>query len=173
MKQPKFESAGPAEDARLQAEMYDSIFSSTPLKLDNGETLMIPPHPDFGMLDDDRMEDYEDLLMEVEDYDREPDVFIPEQTLSDGAVVPSETIKGQLKRPFRKDGVRVKPAHSVRLVQAAIGPDDYAKLRAGGKSAADVWKIWGKQGLEIQARRDPKSEGSVVALGAVPEADSE
>lgn len=167
----KFDNAGPAEDARLQAEMYDSIFASTPLELNDGNTVLIPPHPDFGMLDDNRMEDYEDLLMEVEEYDREPDVFIPAQTLSDGAVVPSETVQGQLKRPFRKDGVRVKPAHSVRVVQAALGPD-YFKLRDGGKSAADVWKIWGKQGLEIQARRDAKSEAGDLSMGAISEGDS-
>lgn len=165
----KMANAGPAEDAQLQADEYDSLFGSKPLKLDNGEVLMIPLHPSFGMLDDDRTEDYEDLLMEIETYDRAPDIFIPETKLEDGAIVPSETIKGELLRPYRKDGVRVRPAHSVRVVQVALGMEAYQKLRDGGKSAADVWKIWGKQGLEIQARSqgDSKSVGSDVALEAV------
>jgi hypothetical protein len=126
------------------------------------------------MLDDDRMEDYEDLLMEVETYDRDEDIYIPEQKLDNGVVLPAETRRGELLRPFRKNGVRVKPAHSVRVVQAALGPDDYARLRAGGKGAADVWKIWGKQGMEIRGRRlfDPKSDGGAVAVESVSEADS-
>lgn len=175
MQQPRrLPTASPVKEAREQAEAYDSIFAPTPLELNDGSTLMVPPHPDFGMLDDEQMEDYEDLLMEVETYDRDEDIYIPEQTLENGIVLPAETRKGNLLRPFRKNGVRVKPAHSVRVVQAALGPDDYAKLRAGGRSAADVWKIWGKQGMEIKERRlfDSKSDGSSVAVESVSEADS-
>lgn len=175
MQQPKrLPTASPINDARQQAEAYDSLFSSTPLTLDDGSDLKIPPHPDFGMLDDDRMEDYEDLLMEVEDYDRDEEIYIPEQKLESGVTLPAETRKGNLLRPYRKNGVRVKPAHSVRVVQAALGPEDYARLRAGGRNAADVWKVWGKQGLAVQERRifDPKSDGSSVDLESISEADS-
>lgn len=175
MSQPEsLANAGPTEDARLQAEEYDSLFASSPLKLNNGESVMVPLHPSFGMLDDDRTEDYEDLLMEIETYDRAPDIYIPETKLDDGAIVPSETIKGDLLRPYRVDGVRVRPAHSVKVVQAALGLDAYQKLRDGGKSAADVWKIWGKQGLEIQARSqgDSKSVGGDVVVEAVSATNS-
>lgn len=176
MQQPKkLPTAGPAEEARAQAEAYDSLFASRPLELDDGAVIQVPPHPDLGMLDDDRMEDYEDLLMEVETYDRKPDVTIPDETLASGVVVPGETIKGDLLRPYRRDGIRVKPAHSIRVVQAALGVDVYQALRDGGRSAADVWKVWGKQGLEVQARQqvDSKSASDAVALDAVAEADSE
>jgi hypothetical protein len=176
MQQPKrLPTASPIERARDQAEAYDSLFASTPMELNDGSVLMIPPHPDFGMLDDDRMEDYEDLLMEVETYDRDSEIFIPEQKLEGGVTLPAETRKGELLRPYRKNGVRVKPSHTVRVVQAALGPEDYARLRAGGKNAADVWKVWGKQGLAIQERRlfDPKSDGSSVDLESISTPDSE
>lgn len=175
MQQPKrLPSASPVSQARDQAEAYESLFASTPLELNDGSVLMVPPHPDFGMLDDDRMEDYEDLLFEVESYDRSEEIYIPEQRLDSGVTLPAEVKKGELLRPFRKNGVRVKPAHSVRIVQAALGPDDYKKLRDGGKSAADVWRVWGKQGLAIQERRlfDPKSNGSSVDLESVSASDS-
>lgn len=175
MQQPRrLPSASPVSQARDQAEAYDSLFASTPLELNDGSVLMIPPHPDFGMLDDDRMEDYEDLLIEVESYDREEDIYIPEQRLDSGVTLPAEVKRGELLRPYRKDGARVKPSHTVRVVQAALGPDDYKKLREGGKNAADVWKIWGKQGLAIQERRlfDPKSNGSSMDLDSISASDS-
>ena len=176
MQQPRrLPTASPVSQAREQAEAYDSLFASTSLELNDGSILMIPPHPDFGMLDDDRMEDYEDLLMEVEDYDRDDDIYIPEQKLEGGVTLPAETKRGELLRPYRKNGVRVKPSHTVRVVQAALGPEDYERLRAGGKGAADVWKVWGKQGLAIQERRlfDPKSNGSSVDLESISASDSE
>lgn len=175
MQQPRrLSTASPVSQARDQAEAYDSLFASTPLELNDGSILMIPPHPDFGMLDDDRMEDYEDLLMEVETYDRDDDIYIPEQKLEGGVTLPAETKRGELLRPYRKNGERVRPSHTVRVVQAALGPEDYARLRAGGKSAADVWKVWGKQGLAIQERRlfDPKSNGSSVDLESISASDS-
>ena len=167
--------------ARAQAEVYDSLFADTKLELDDGSYISIPPHPDLGMLDDDQMDEYEDLLLELETYDREEDVFIPEQRLLDakgnetGVVLPSSTERGQLKRPFRKDGVRVKPAHSVRVAMIALGEDGYNRLRAGGRSAKDVWRVWGRQAAELADRRanDDKSVGSALGLAAVPKTDSE
>lgn len=166
--------------ARDQANAYKSVFADTPLELDNNQgTILIPPHPDFGMLDDDRMDAYEDLIFETESYDREPDIYIPEQKLDNGIVLPEETKRGNLIRPFRKtdeNGVTklIKPPHSVRVVQCALGEELYAKLKAGGKSAADVWRIWGEQGMEIRERRGRSTpDGGAVALAAVPEADSQ
>jgi len=167
--------------ARAQANVYDSLFSDTKLELNDGSSIAIPPHPDLGMLDDDQMDAYEDLVMELETYDREEDIFIPEQRLLDskgnetGVVLPSSTERGQIKRPFRKDGVRVKPAHSVRVAKIALGEEGYQRLRAGGRSAKDVWRIWGRQAAELADRSaaDDKSDGGALGLAAVSETDSE
>lgn len=177
MKQPRhLSSATPdfASQAREQAKAYDSLFGDREIELDDGTKLSIPPHPDFGMLDDDRMADYEELQFEVESYDREDDVVVPEQTLKSGAVLPETKIAGTLKRPFRKNGELIKPPHTVRVVKAALGEIDYKRLREGGKSAGDVWRIWGKQGMEVKARQqlDPKSDGGDVDLEAVSPSDS-
>jgi hypothetical protein len=177
----KLPSAMPASDAREQAEAYDSMFADTPLTLDDGRVIQIPPHPDFGMLDDEQMTEYEELRFEVESYDREPDIFIPEQRLrgengqETGVVLPAETQPGALKRPFRKDGVLIKPAYSVRAVQAALGEQKYKLLREGGCNAADVWKIWGKQGLIARERqfRGSEADAGPVDLASVPKADSQ
>lgn len=166
--------------ARDQASAYDSLFADTKLELNDGSFLSIPPHPDLGMLDDEQMDAYEDLMIEQESYDREEDIYIPEQRLLDangnetGVVLPARTEPGALKRPFRINGVRVKPAYSVRVAQIALGDDGYARLRRGGKSAADVWRVWGRQAAELADRRaaDDKSDGSALDLAAVSEADS-
>lgn len=164
MDQPKkLDSASPAAEAREQAKAYDSLFANQELDLPNGGTIEIPPHPDFGMLDDDRQEAYEELVFETESYDREPDIFIPEHYRKDkdgkdtGPLQPAETLRGELKRPFRKtdsEGIvhLIKPPYSVRVVQAALGAADYARLKAGGGSAADVWKVWARQGAEVRSR---------------------
>lgn len=167
--------------ARAQANVYDSVFADTKLELDDGSFISIPPHPDLGMLDDDQMDEYEDLVMEIETYDREEDIFIPEQRLLDangnetGVVLPATTERGQVKRPFRKDGIRVKPAYSVRVAKIALGEEGYKRLRAGGRSAKDVWRIWGRQAAELAARSaaDDKSDGSALGLAAISTPDSE
>lgn len=173
------------DQAREQASAYDSLFADTPLKLDNGDTINIPPHPDLSMLSDEAMEAYEELQFEMESYDREDDIFIPEQRLKDsnghetGVVLPASTSKGALKRPYRKtdaDGVSrlVKPPHSVKVAQIALGEAEYKRLIDGGRSSADVWRIWGTQATELRKRQedDSKSDGGALALEAVSEADS-
>jgi hypothetical protein len=180
-----------AAEARAQAEAYDSIFNPVPLKLDKGGTLQIPPHPDLGMLDDDRMDAYTELQFERDTaYERGSDIYIPEQRLKDpktgeetGIVLPSETQPGQLKVPSRwatsgeghEKGDLVKPSWSVRVVKTALGDAAYEKLRAGGRSSADVWRIWTKQMIEVRARQefDSKSHGGTVDLAPVPPPDSE
>ena len=167
--------------ARDQASVYDSLFADTKLELDDGSFLSVPPHPDLGMLDDDQMDAYEDLVMEQETYDREEDIYIPEQRLLDaqgnetGVVLPASTEKGALKRPFRIDGVRVTPAYSVRVAQIALGEEGYSRLRKGGRAAADVWRVWGRQAADLADRQaaDDKSAGGALGLAAVSETDSE
>jgi hypothetical protein len=163
-----------ARRAREQATAYNSVFAPTPLKLDDGETVLIPPHPNLGMLDDEQQEAYEELLFETESYDREDDLHIPEQTLASGVVLPAEIRRGVLKQPYRKDGVLIKPPYSVRVAQVCLGEADYKKLRAGGKSAADVRRIWSEQSLELAEREadDPKSVGGSGAVEDVSGGDS-
>lgn len=188
-KQKKLDSTSPnaAKEARDQATAYDSVMADIELELDDGTTMTIPPHPDLGMLDDDRLEAYEELLFERESYDRDDDIFIPEQRLKDtetgketGVVLPATTRRGQLKIPYRRtdsDGNTelIKPPHSVKVIQAVLGDADYKRLTEGGRSAKDVWRIWGRQGIELQEREaaDPKSVGSLVDLEAVSTPDSE
>lgn len=169
-----------AREAREQAEAYESILAGRNIELDDGSTLKIPPHPDFGMLDDEQMEAYEELLFERDtEYEREEDIYIPEQHLKDGAVVPATTMRGNLKVPYRRvvDGKSrlVKPPWNVRIAQIALGETEYKRLRAGGRSAGDVWKLWNIQGLETKQRQaeDSKSDGSTLGLASIPAADSE
>lgn len=178
--------ANAAEQAREQAEAYNSLFADREIELDNGEILTIPPHPDFGMLDDDCTEAYEELQFEADtQYVRDPDIIIPEHRMKNeagveyGPVIPEEIIRGALKRPFRKlvDGeeVLVKPPFSVQQVKAAIGDDKFKLLKEGGRGANDVWRVWGQQGMEVRARQatDTKSNGGAVGVASVSEADSE
>jgi hypothetical protein len=180
-------AAEAAQQAREQADAYDSLFAPTELELEGGDTLSIPPHPNFGMLDDEATEAYEELLFERDTlYERTPDIIYPETRVKDpttgketGAVIPGETQQGQLKTPYRikdDDGTSklVKPPWNVKVVQAVLG-EDYKKLRDGGRSCADVWRIWGKQGIEVAARNQFRQaiDAGVMGMASVPEADSE
>jgi len=167
--------------AREQAGAYDSLFADTPLELDDGDPIMIPPHPDLGMLNDEAMELYEELQFEMESYDREEEMFIPEQRLRDsdghetGVVLPSSTTEGVLKRPYRKEGVLIKPPNTVRVAKIALGEAEYKRMCDGGKSSADVWRVWGAQAAELRERQssDSKSDGSSLDLEAVSATDRE
>ncbi len=151
---------GAGARAAEQAAAYDGVFASTLLELDDGTTIEIPPHPHLGLLGDEQQEAYEELLFEVEGYDRHPDVYIPEQTLASGVVLPAETRRAELKIPHRKDGVLVKPPYRTRMVQIALGPQAYAQLCAGGKDAADVIKIWTKGAARLEERRQSDSKSA-------------
>lgn len=158
-------------DALEQAAAYASIFAPQELPLPNGGSIMIPPHPDYNMLDDDKMEAWDELKHKVNTkYDREPDVYFPEQTLDDGTVIPADTKKGALIQPFAIDGELVKPPHSQQIVRLALGEDGWAQLKAGGGNASDVWKLWGEWSLRLAARQkaDPFRAGSTGNLAAVP-----
>lgn len=169
-------AANAGDQAREQGGEYDSLFADTPLELSDGSFVQVPPHPDLGMLSDEAMEAYEELQFEMESYDREEELHIPEQRLKDsdgnetGVVLPSTTVPGALKRPYRKDGELIKPPHSVRTAKIALGELEYARLVNGGRAAGDVWRIWAKQAAELRDREaeDSKSEGSPVALASVP-----
>lgn len=183
---PENKNAG--RQAREQADEYSSVFAPTPLKLDDGTVIKVPPHPNLRMLDDEAQAGLERLEFALESYDRHPDVYIPEQKVKDRSgnemVLPPETKEGPLKLPHRKTNGDVAelldPPYTVQVAQIALGEDDYAKLRGGeidGRrgSAADVWRIWNEQGLDIAERRaaDSKSDGGAGVLEDVAATDSE
>lgn len=176
--------------AREQAKAYDSPFAPTPLKLDDGSVIEVPPFPQLRMLDDDAQAEFERLQFDLESYDRHPDRHIPEQKAKDRngdeITLPAETVPGQLKEPFRKtdpdtgEVTLLDPPYHVRVARIALGETDYARLRAGtinGRrgSQADVWRVWNEQGVEIakRAAEDSKSNGSPNYLAAVPAADGQ
>jgi hypothetical protein len=168
-----------AAEARDQADAYESLFGNTDLELDNDSPVSVPPHPDYGMLDDEKMEAYEEYLFDIDTkYDRDEDIFIPEQIIRDDngheiGRLPGSTQRGALKRPYRKDGELVKPPHSVKVVQIVLGEAEYKRMQAGGKSSKDVWAIWGKQASKIADRRaaDSKSTRGAVDMAAVSAAN--
>lgn len=158
------ETSNAGREAREQAKAYNSVFAPRKLQLDDGTIIEVPPHPNLRMIDDDRLAAYETLLFETETYDRAP---------SEGDA------QGPLLIPYRKNKELVTPPHTVRIVQAVIGDEDYAKLRAGkvdGRrgSAADVWRVWNEQGIELTERADvdPKSDGSSDGVADLATPDS-
>jgi hypothetical protein len=173
-----------AAEARAQAAEYDSVFAPTPLKLDDGTVIQVPPHPGLGMLDDDVLEKYEEFICDAqENYDRHPDTHYPAYTVKDAAgndlPVPAKTVPGEWKYPHKRNGVRVSPPHKVQVAQIVIGAADYAKLRGGTidgvrGSQKHVWEIWDRQMLQLSDRQaaDSKSGGGAVDLAAVPPSDS-
>ncbi|AKY02823.1 tail assembly chaperone [Mycobacterium phage Phatniss] len=154
--------------AREQATEFDSPFADRVLRFDDGTTMTIPPHPNLRMLDDDALEAYEAYLEEIETYDREPDLYIPEQTVKDRdgneMVLPAETRPGAVKGPpYFKDGKRVSPPREVRIVQVVLGMDSYEVLRSkqiNGRPAGarDVWRAWTEQGFTIAERAESDSK---------------
>lgn len=156
-----------ATEARAQAAEYGNPLAPTVLKFDDGGSIEIPPHPSIGVLDDDQLAAYEAVLFYAENCDRGPDIYLPAQKVKDAdgkpMTLPAVTRPGALLQPLRKDGELLNPPQAVRIVQAALGEDEYARLRAAtinGRrgSAGMVWLIWNDQ-LEALAKRravDPK-----------------
>ncbi len=151
-------------EAREQANEYKSPFADRKLVFDDDTFMVLPPHPNLRMLDDEALEALEAYEEEIETYDKDDD--------------------GQVKNlmaggPFFKDGKRVSPPYRVRMVQIAIGEDRYEELRTktinGQKCGArDVWRAWSDQGVEIVERinQDSKSDAGSVVLEDVSPSDS-
>lgn len=175
--------------AREQSAEYGGIFDATPLVLDDGSVIHVPPDPRWRLLDDDQMAAYDALMYESESYDRGEEIVIPKREVKNEhghveRVWPEEIQPGPLLVPYRKtdeDGntTVISPAWEVRIVQAALGPDDYARLRAGKVkgvrgSIRHIQHIWAEHNRQIQERRaaDSKSARGTVDLEAVSEADS-
>lgn len=167
--------------AREQATAYTSIFAPRELVLDDGTVIEIPPHPNLRMLDDDAQAALERLEFELESYDRHPDIYVPEQKSKDRngdeIILPAETKPGAVKIPYRKtdpatgEAKLLDPPYTVQVAKIALGEAAYKKLRAGkvnGRrgSAADVWRIWNNQGLDL-AEREASDSKSDVGVGVL------
>ncbi len=178
-----------AADAREQAAIYDSIFMPTTLTFDDGTSISVPPPPSLRMLDDEQQDAYDELLFEMESYDRADDIEVPEQKVYDKntkqliTTIPASTRPGPLLVPHRKTvgekTTLITPSWEVRSVKAALGEEKYKLLRAASingqpATARDVWNVWNKQSLAVSKRadEDDKSAGGAVDVAPVPEADS-
>ena len=171
-------------DAIEQANTYGGILANKTLYFDDGSTMQVTPHPSLGVFETaEQADEYEQYMFDIQEtYDREPDIYIPEQTVErDGKtiVLPAETKRGAVKTPYRKDGVRCTP-HNVRLVQIALGDKKYKQLvskkidkRPAGYG--DVLRLWLDQGNQMKERatEDPKSVAGDLGVEEVPEADFE
>lgn len=178
-------------DAVEQAKAYKSLFAPQLLRFDDDTTMEIPPHPGLRMMDDDRLAAYDELMFEADtEYERGPDIYVPEQTVKDRdgneLKLAAETRPGNLLVPYRKVNPKtgkaelVKPPHEVRVVQAVLGEQKFKELRAKSidgrpAGARDVWQLWNSRGEELQSRADDdsKSVGGASVLEDTPPSDSE
>lgn len=130
--------------------------------------------PQRALLDDEQKERMDELEMETQSWDREPDIQYPERRITnedDGSVTiyPARTEQGPLKLPYQKDGKLVKPSYSVRVAQALWGKEKYAKFKAAGGHATDVTATLARLDNRVTRREkgdgdtppDPKSVGGV------------
>lgn len=139
--------------------------------------------PQRGLLDDDQREALNELELETESWDREPDIEIPERRTKndDGSetVIAAETRPGALKIPYRKDGKLIKPAYAVRVAVALLGEERYKKFKAGGGRAADITATLARLDKRIEKRAegeegvpaDPKSVAGDSGVESVPDRD--
>jgi hypothetical protein len=107
--------------------------------------------PQRGLLDDEQRDRLNELELETESWDREPDVTIGE-----------DKVRGPLKIPYRKGGKLIKPAYPVQVAIALWGKEKYEKFKAGGGRGSDVTAVLAEldKRLEERERSDPKSAGS-------------
>jgi len=162
------------QQAREQAAEATGFLASVEIVVD-GEVFEIPQR---GLLDDDQREALNELELETESWDHEPDIEIPERRLKDKdgnetAVLPAETIRGGLKTPYRKNGKLIKPAYPVRVAIALFGEEKYKRFKAGGGRASDVTATLARldRRIEERERSDPKSVGSDSGVAAVADGD--
>lgn len=119
--------------------------------------------PQRGLLDDEQRDRMNELELESETWDREPDIVMP-----DGTARP-----GPLKVPYRRGGKLIKPSYPVRVAVALWGEERYARYKAAGGRASDVTATLARLDRRIEERErvDPKSEGSDHNMGAGAEPD--
>lgn len=178
------------QEAQDQAQANSSIFAPKTLYFDDGSQMVIPPHPSLRMMRSDRLEEYDELMFTADtEYERGPEVYIPEQTVKDRngdeMKLPAETRPGNLLVPYRKRNAAgkvelVKPPHEVKVVQVVLGEDKYKELTSktiDGRpvDTSDVWDVWNGNRSELLERRDadPKSDAGPSVLEDAPAPDRE
>jgi hypothetical protein len=147
------------EDAREQSAEYLGFLVSERIITSKGEVFEIPNQ---SLLDDEQQQRYDELELELESWDRHPDVLD-----DDGKI----KVRGELKVPYRKDGKLVEH-YNIQLAKVIFG-DRYEAFKAAGGRAADVWVTWIKMNKVVAERRaaDSKSREGDSAVAALPEAD--
>jgi hypothetical protein len=88
--------------------------------------------PSPAALDDDQQQRYNELKFEVESYDRDEDLTLPN----------GRVIKGDPLTPHRKDGQLVTPAYPVKLAIALWGNAKYQRYKKGGGSSNQILMEW-------------------------------
>lgn len=158
------------QEAKEQAADYFGFTASAFIQTSDGKVWEIP-NP--GLMDDDQAERWEDLQYELQSYDREDDLVIPEQKLENGQIIPERRIQGDLITPYRKNGERMRPSYNVRLAKVLFGEDGYAAYKAAGGIANQIALEWARMNQEYQKRveSDSKSDGGRPTLEAVPSGD--
>jgi hypothetical protein len=141
-------------EAREQAAEATGFLASVEIEV-NGEVFEIPQR---GLLDDDQRDRLNEVELETESWDREPDIG---------------GLPGPLKIPYRKNKKLVKPAYPVLVATAILGEEGYKRFKAGGGRAADVTAIlaWLDKRVEERERVDPKSEAGDSDMAAVADGD--
>lgn len=139
--------------AREQAAEYLGFLASVRIVTDDGAFEI--PNP--SLLDDEQQARYDTLQLESESWDRHPDVLN-----DDGSI----KRRGELKEPYRKDGVLVEHYH-IQLAKAILG-DRYPAFVAAGGRGNDVNVIWWKMQAELARRRreDSKSAGGAGSVAS-------
>jgi hypothetical protein len=159
------------QKAREQSADFHGFAASVDIQI--GDDVFEIPNP--SLLDDDQQERFNDLQAEVErDCDREDDIVIAERTLEDGTVIPTRTLRGDLKQPYAIKGEPLRPAYNTRLAKALFGEQRYERFKAGGGRSNQIALIWGQMHKEFEERRksDPKSVGSFEGSEIVSNGDS-
>lgn len=147
------------EQAREQAAEYLGFLASEYIRTERGDVFEIPSP---NMLDDEQQARMDALALEVESWDRHPDVLN-----EDGSV----RTRGALKEPNRKKDKLVEN-YNIQRAKAVFG-DRYEQFKAAGGRASDVATIWWKMNKMVADRvmRDPKSAGRTEDLATVPDSD--
>jgi hypothetical protein len=131
-----------------------------------GEVFEIPHRDLFDNDQQERWEDLQDAILH--EYQREPDVYVPDATAPDGKRL---IAKGALVVPHRdKDGNRLPPM-AYRLAIVLWGADGAQRAKEGGILLNEIEVVWWKQRMEMEERlgADPKSDGGGAGLAAVPD----
>lgn len=158
-----------AQDAREQADEFDSLLHSDTVVGANGEEFVVP-HKD--LFDNDQQERWDDMRFEREQYDREPDI-----TASDGTVIR----RGDTLTPFRKEGKRIpslirKGKYATDVEQQAIaiwGLDEAKRAYAAGVKFTEIPIIFGKQAFRIRKWREADSKSDASDSGVEAAADGD